>query len=149
MKADAWIDFRPALALAPAHCDAWKLNSEGDPVANYWLTGQPNQGFPSGFYLDLGCVLEVTGFRLTNTHNYVWNDYSSKDFRIFLRDWEYPYRKDKDDKFRVDLSHVKDPNNKWNEVLKETLKDARNQVHYRNKFNHSFSSNVMLRAKCS
>lgn len=123
MKATAWLDFRPDQALAPAHCDAWSLNSRGHPVANYWLTGQPNQGFPASIYIDLGCVVEVTGFKLTNTHNYVWNDYSSKDFKILHRDWEYPYKHN-----NVKKSHEGDKNNKWNEVLKGTLKDARNQV---------------------
>ena len=63
--------------------------------ANYWLTGEPNT--KGSLYIDLGCVVEVlcckaldvvesnlqvVGFRVKNTHNYIWNDYSTNQVYI-------------------------------------------------------------------
>jgi len=124
MKPWKWIDLRPDKAFSPSHCDAW-MERDGYPHANYWLTGQPNQG--GRFYLDLGCVAEVIGFRVTNTHNYVWNDYSTKDFRIWLRNWEYHYPEHKGAP-NINQIHKDNALNKWTEVLKATLPDARWQV---------------------
>ena len=35
-------------------------------------------------------MVEVVGFLLTNTHNHIWNDYSTKDFSVYLR-WVMEY----------------------------------------------------------
>ena len=81
-----------------------KNQVDGVLQANYWLTGQPNHkhkslyignkqthrkvrnnGFHDILLSDLGCVVEVVGFLVTNTHNHIWNDYSTKDFTVYLR----------------------------------------------------------------
>ena len=50
--------------------------------------------------------MQVVGFRVKNTHNHIWNDYSTKkvnlkknrnhdilfyQFRVWLRDWEFEF----------------------------------------------------------
>ena len=104
--------------MSPSHCDAWRVDGALKP--NYWLT---SQGLPAGMTIDLGCVAKVVGFRVTNTHNYVWNDYSTKDFRVLLRHWDYPYPKGE----HVHL-HERHPWNIWTEVLAATLPDSRGKV---------------------
>ena len=123
MKPNWWIEHQANLAFSTSHCDAWSV--VGGPRPNYWLTG--HQALPTGMYVDLGCVAQVVGFRVTNTHNYVWNDYSTKDFTIWLRNWEYHYPdyKGKPNINQLSKSHAL---NKWTEVLKATLPDARWQV---------------------
>ena len=92
------------------------------------MTGEPNT--KGSLYIDLGCVVEVlcckvlnvvesilqvVGFRVKNTHNYIWNDYSTNQvfimkapqsqslftqiqqpsilsqFKVYLRDWEFEF----------------------------------------------------------
>ena len=119
MKQSWWIEHQAKLALSPSHCDAWSV--AGAPKPNYWLTG--HQTLPTGMYIDLGCVAQVVGFRVTNTHNYVWNDYSTKDFRVLLRHWDYPYPDGKHKNLNQN-----DPLNVWTEVLAATLADSRGKV---------------------
>ena len=120
VKPEWWIEHQAQLALSPSHCDAWSV--AGAPKPNYWLTG--HQALPTGMYIDLGCVAQVVGFRVTNTHNYVWNDYSTKDFRVLLRHWDYPYPDGKHE----NVNQWWHPLNVWTEVLAATLADSRGKV---------------------
>ena len=90
-------------------------------MANYWLTGEPNEK-SGNMFIDLGCLVEVVGFKATNTHNYIWNNYATKDFKVFIRNWEYPYHNG-----HITHSHHGSVNNKWTEVLSASLPDSRGQ----------------------
>ena len=56
------------------------------------LTSTPSLSPLHDTFLDLGCVAEVVGFKVTNTHNHIWNDYSTKNFSVYLR-WNIKNKK--------------------------------------------------------
>ena len=55
---------------------------------NYWLTPLNENKHISELNIDFGCNAEITGIILKNTHNAHWNDFSTKDFRFFIRRWD-------------------------------------------------------------
>ena len=38
--------------------------------------------------VDLGCNVEVLGFKVKNTHNSVFNDFSTKTLKVELTAWD-------------------------------------------------------------
>ena len=98
-------------------------------------------------------MVEVVGFLVTNTHNYIWNDYSTKDFSVYLRyqtqnrsrennpkpyfsfhgifvdrNWENPFPKNIWGE-RTDWGIWRpNPLHQWTRVLRESLPDSRGQV---------------------
>ena len=90
---------------------------------------------------------------MTNTHNYIWNDYSTKDFSVYLRyqtqnrsrennpkpyfsfhgifvdrNWENPFPKNIWGE-RTDWGIWRpNPLHQWTRVLRESLPDSRGQV---------------------
>ena len=98
-------------------------------------------------------MVEVVGFLVTNTHNYIWNDYSTKNFSVYLRyqtqnrsqennpkpyfsfhgifvdrNWENPFPKNIWGE-RTDWGIWRpNPLHQWTRVLRESLPDSRGQV---------------------
>ena len=51
---------------------------------NYWLTAENVENFMS---VDLGCYVEILGFKMKNTHNSIENDFSTKKLKVSLIEW--------------------------------------------------------------
>ena len=82
--------FNPDLALTPSNCDDHLTDNDvRDFEPNYWLTAESlmQTELEDYMWLDLGCIVEVVGFKMKNTHNSVWNDFSTKEIQIHMLPW--------------------------------------------------------------
>ena len=53
---------------------------------NYWFTA--NAKNKDYMLVDLGCNVEVLGFKVKNTHNSLGNDFSTKKLKVELKSWD-------------------------------------------------------------
>ena len=58
-------------------------------------------------WIDLGCNVEVLGFKVKNTHNSIMNDFSTKNMLVTMIQW---------------------PSWKKSKLLNTSLQDSRNKV---------------------
>jgi hypothetical protein len=88
--------------------DIWEGAAAHNPElpGNYWLAQHNMTGSDQGFTMFLGCTKTISGVSLRNTHNSLWDDRSTKKFRI-----------------RGSVEN----NGPWHELLVADLEDSRDQ----------------------
>ena len=50
--------------------------------SNYWVTDDGKTGADSNLYMTFACNITIHGFRIKNTHNYVFQDRGTNQFKI-------------------------------------------------------------------